>query len=57
VLCKELTDTKGNIRSSCYIQLHLSVCITHALQRENSGEEDRPRIDKGHKSCESRYSM
>jgi hypothetical protein len=37
VLCKELTDTKGNIRSSCYIGLHLSVCITHLLCRENSG--------------------
>ncbi len=37
MLCKELTDTKGNIRSGCCIELHLSVCITHALWRENSG--------------------
>jgi hypothetical protein len=37
VLCKELTDTKGNIRSGCYIELHLSVCIRDALWRENSG--------------------
>jgi len=37
VLCKELTDTKGNIRSRWYIKLHLSICITHLLCRENSG--------------------
>ncbi len=37
MLCKEHTDTKGNTRSGCYIELHLSVCITHLLQRENSG--------------------
>jgi hypothetical protein len=37
MLCKENIDTKGNIRSSYYIQLHLSVCITHPLLKENSG--------------------
>ncbi len=37
MLCKELTDTKGNIRSGRYIELHLSVCITYPLLRESSG--------------------
>jgi hypothetical protein len=37
VLCKERTDTEQNTRSGCYIELHLSVCITHPLWRENSG--------------------
>jgi hypothetical protein len=37
VLCKERINTKGNVTSGCYIQLHLSVCLTHPLQKENSG--------------------
>ncbi len=37
MLCKERTDTKDNTMSGCYIELHLSICITHPLRRENSG--------------------
>jgi hypothetical protein len=37
VLCKELINRKGNIMLGCYIGLHLLVCITHPLWKENSG--------------------